>query len=458
MTTLKLFLLACFLIALSACTHKLSDSVGTTSTSSDGGGAGPAAGDVAGSPDMVSLEEIVVSASKPSRKSRRSKEESIPDTPKNTTDIQSGTITAADYDDQLNRKLYLDYASKFLQKTTTNKLPFLDLHQRITFTIQDANGNSAPGVAVEVFAENKLLKKLKTPANGNVYLYPTYDKLPESFELKVFNKTSKLVANKKLTLSDLEYGSSHIISINESLKSNTQLDLAVVLDTTGSMGDELAYLKKELRAIIINIDEANSNLDIKVGLVVYRDTSDAYVTRKFDFIGVDKLIATLAAQNYNGGGDYPEAMDQALASANSLSWRPQSTKVMLLVADAPPHDEKSQAAWDQAEIARSQQIHILPVGASGVGDKAQYLMRAMAALTQSRYIFLTDDSGVGNKHAEPSVDCYVVTRLDNLITRVINGLIVGKRIEAKNESIVRRKGNYQNGLCTTDEKAPSNAS
>jgi hypothetical protein len=120
---------------------------------------------------------------------------------------------------------------------------------------------------------------------------------------------------------------------------------------------------------------------------------------------------------------------------------------MLLVADAPPHDDKAQAAWEQAEIARSRQIHIVPVAASGVGDKAQYLMRAMAALTQSRYIFLTDDSGVGNPHSEPSVDCYAVSRLDNLITRVVNGLILGERIEAKDNEIIRRKGNYQNGVC-----------
>ena len=38
-------------------------------------------------------------------------------------------------------------------------------------------------------------------------------------------------------------------------------------------------------------------------------------------------------------------------------------------------------------------------------------MRAMAAATQSRYLFLTDDSGIGNPHAPPAIDCYRVTKL-----------------------------------------------
>jgi hypothetical protein len=35
----------------------------------------------------------------------------------------------------------------------------------------------------------------------------------------------------------------------------------------------------------------------------------------------------------------------------------------------------------------------------------------MAALTQGRYILLTDDSGIGNAHAEPDIACHVATRL-----------------------------------------------
>lgn len=458
MSLLKLMLITTALFALSACAEKHvsseSPSGGDVRSSAEKGD------DAAGAP----MEEIAVSASSGPRKSKRlARISSDSDTPKipvisspePQTEIQSGTITGADYDDQLNSQLYLDYASKFLQNNKNTNLPFLDLSQRITLTIHDSNNKPIQGLTVKVLSGDDTIKVLNTPKNGEILLYPRYDKLPESFKVNVLDRKSRTLFSKTFSLKNLKDNALKTITLDKPFSTNKTLDLALVIDTTGSMGDELAYLKKELRAIANNINNANPNLDVNVGLVVYRDAGDSYVTSQFDFTNTDDLVKTLLEQSYGGGGDYPEAMDQALVSANSLSWRKNSTKVMLLVADAPPHDDKVQATWEQAEIARSKQIHIVPVAASGVGDKAQYLMRAMAALTQSRYLFLTDDSGVGNPHAEPSVDCYVVSRLDNLITRVINGLILGQRIEANDDDIIRRKGNYQNGVCTTLEQTPS---
>jgi hypothetical protein len=136
-----------------------------------------------------------------------------------------------------------------------------------------------------------------------------------------------------------------------------------------------------------------------------------------------------------------------LAEALNFEWRETSTKVSLLVADAPPHNEHLNATWESALQARSQQIHIVPLAASGVADIAEYMMRSMAALTNSRYLFLTDDSGVGATHSEPEVDCYIVTRLDSLIKRVLNQIITGNRSEPSSEEIIRQTGNYSSGVC-----------
>ena len=93
----------------------------------------------------------------------------------------------------------------------------------------------------------------------------------------------------------------------------------------------------------------------------------------------------------------------------------------------------------------------MPVAASGVEESAQYVMRTMAALTQSRYIFLTDDSGVGNPHAEPDVACYVVSRLDQLIARVLAGLAEGRRIEPAQGEVIRVVGDYDRGRCRAQQ-------
>ena len=74
-------------------------------------------------------------------------------------------------------------------------------------------------------------------------------------------------------------------------------------------------------------------------------------------------------------------------------------------------------------------------------------MRAMAAVTQSRYTFLTDDSGIGNPHAPPAIDCYLVTRLDHLLRRVIDSQLSGRRVEPSQSEIVRSVGQYDAGRC-----------
>jgi hypothetical protein len=76
-------------------------------------------------------------------------------------------------------------------------------------------------------------------------------------------------------------------------------------------------------------------------------------------------------------------------------------------------------------------------------------MRMMAATTHGRYLFLTDDSGVGNAHAEPRVPCYVVTRLDQLLIRVIAGELSGQRTEAAPDQIVRSVGQQDGGVCAS---------
>jgi hypothetical protein len=166
------------------------------------------------------------------------------------------------------------------------------------------------------------------------------------------------------------------------------------------------------------------------------------------------MQASLRAQYADGGGDYPEAMDLALARAVAQDWRPDAVKSLLLVADAPPHDENIGKAWRAAEAARAGRIQIVPVAASGVADTAEYVMRAMAAATQSRYIFLTDDSGIGNPHAPPAVDCYLVTRLDTLVRRVLDTQISGRRVEPREGEVIRSVGQYDNGKCVLPPDYP----
>ena len=307
-----------------------------------------------------------------------------------------------------------------------------------------------------VSAGEQVFARLKVPADGVVNIFPGFDKLPASFQVTVTAPDGSTKVTQTLQLDELTAGNKTPISLPVSLAANTKIDVTLVLDTTNSMADEIKYLQAELTQVFKDIAADYPGASIRAGLVAYRDVDDLYVTKAFPFTeDLSRFNTDLATLFAGGGGDSPEAMDRGMNGALSLDWRADSTKVILLVADAPPHEYEVQDTWKAALKAREQQIHILPVGASGLGKRAEFIMRSMAALTHSRYIFLTDDSGVGNAHDEPSVDCYVVTRLDASIRRAMASLIKGKREEPTASEVIRTQGNYREGACVQFAPMPT---
>jgi hypothetical protein len=228
------------------------------------------------------------------------------------------------------------------------------------------------------------------------------------------------------------------------------LDVALVLDTTGSMGDEIRYLKTEFLALSSRIEALHPDAEQRWALVVYRDLGDEFVTRTFDF-GSDPAAyqATLAAQWADGGGDLPEAPELALADANQLGWRTDDATARLLfwVADAPHHAVNAEAMAAAIRGAQGMRIHVYPIASSGIDALAEQSMRSAAQLTGGRYLFLTDDSGVGNAHAEPTVPCYFVTKLDDAVLRMIDIELTGAYYEPAESEIIRTGGNPTSGAC-----------
>jgi von Willebrand factor type A domain len=284
---------------------------------------------------------------------------------------------------------------------------------------------------------------LATLADGTAVFHPGLDRLGSSVRIGVAGAPVR-----RIEIAGSAGSQRQSVTVRSGAVAVRKFDLLLAIDTTGSMGDEINYLKSELRTILADLRRSHPGLDIRLGLVAYKDEGDVYVTRTFPFVSsLEAMQSNLQAQYAEGGGDYPEAMDLALARAVAQDWRPDAVKSLLLVADAPPHDENIGKAWRYAEAARAKRIQIVPVAASGVGDVAEYVMRAMAAATQSRYIFLTDDSGIGNPHATPAVDCFLVTRLDRLVRRVLDSQISGRRVEPREGEVIRSVGQYEGGKC-----------
>ncbi|HEX8238496.1 MAG TPA: vWA domain-containing protein [Allosphingosinicella sp.] len=356
---------------------------------------------------------------------------------------QSGLLTAGDHDDLLNAELYASYAGNYLQRSNLRDLPKLDTRRVLTVAVQDESGRPVPFARVTLTCADGNSLSLATLADGTVAFHPWLDRLGSTVRLSVPG-----AAPRRIGIADAPGSQRQSVTVRSGAIPVRKFDLMLAIDTTGSMGDEIAYLKSELRTILADLRRSHPGLDIRLGLVAYRDQGDVFVTRTYPFVSnLEAMQANLAAQYASGGGDYPEAMDLALARAVSQDWRPEAVKSLLLVADAPPHDENIGKAWRAVEAARAKRIQIVPVAASGVGDVAEYVMRAMAAATQSRYIFLTDDSGIGNPHATPAVDCFLVTRLDRLVRRVLDSQISGRRVEPREGEVIRSVGRYEGGKC-----------
>jgi uncharacterized protein YegL len=120
-----------------------------------------------------------------------------------------------------------------------------------------------------------------------------------------------------------------------------RVEVVFVLDTTGSMSGLIHAAQEKIWSIASTLAQARQAPEISMGLVAYRDRGDAYVTQVVDLNrDLDSMYTKLMDFAAEGGGDGPEAVNEALqAAVERMSWSPdQSTyKVVFLVGDAPPH-------------------------------------------------------------------------------------------------------------------------
>jgi len=120
-----------------------------------------------------------------------------------------------------------------------------------------------------------------------------------------------------------------------------RIEVAFVLDTTGSMTGLIEGAKRKIWTIARQMVGGRPTPAIKLGLIAYRDRGDEYVTRIFDLTDdIDAVYVYLMEFRAQAGGDNPESVNQALNEAvTRLSWdkNPGTLRIVFLVGDAPPH-------------------------------------------------------------------------------------------------------------------------
>lgn len=202
------------------------------------------------------------------------------------------------------------------------------------------------------------------------------------------------------------------------------VDIVWAVDATGSMGDEIEYLKTELLDVIGRAKANNPDLAVRMGTVFYRDQGDEYITKSSALTpDIAKTVGFIRNQFAGGGGDYPEAVHSALEEAIfNQPWSETAiARICFVVLDASPHQSPEINASLERSIreAARRGIRIVPVTASGIQKDTEFLMKFFGLATNGTYVFLTDHSGIGGKHLEPTSDEYKVEPLNDLLVRLI---------------------------------------
>lgn len=338
-------------------------------------------------------------------------------------------LNAGEIDDNSAWDAHLSYRQNFLP-AYSGLVHDVDVTQRQIITVTDPQGLPIIGARVMVYSGQTLLTESRTYATGETLFFPSAWQGGGQQSYHVVVQKDETAVEFSL---DPNAGSDWVVELDATNHADSiPLDVLFLLDSTGSMADEIAQLQTNILAISEQINQIPGNVDTRYGLVTYRDRGDAYVTMQYDFVSnVTEFQTSLMAVQAGGGGDTPESLNEALHLAvQGLQWRGDDTiKLIFLVADAAPHlDYANDFDYAQEMVVASWEgIKIHPIASSGLTPDGEYIFRQLAQYTMGRFLFLTYQSGTSGAPGTQRTDLeastennnYSVEYLDELVLRLI---------------------------------------
>ena len=351
-------------------------------------------------------------ASRRKRKARRSDEQS------------SGLLTAGEWNDLEHWKFWTNIIN---DNDYSGKMSYWKFYpqQLVAVKVVDGNDIGVANVPVTLLNGKQVEFTTKTDNEGYAYCWINlfHDKNQNQNDLWLI--VDGVVISGQLKISSRENRKLNINTVvdKDAKHPKTTADIAFIVDATGSMSDEIRFLKSDLN-YIIDRAKFESNIGLRTAALFYRDIGDSYLTRHDDFTdNVARTQEFVSRQSANGGGDYPEAVHTALeASLEKLSWDEGArARIAFLILDAPAHYEEDiiKSLQNSIRLFAKKGIKLIPVAASGVDKETEFMLRFFDLATGGTYVFLTDDSGIGNSHIKATVGNYQVESLAELMIRLI---------------------------------------
>ncbi len=302
-------------------------------------------------------------------------------------------LLASQVDDNAAYTAFLSYVNGYSGARTFAP----DLSERYFVQVTNSQQRPVADATVDISSTGQALYSAHTGSDGRVVFFPRALQgaaNAQKFDISVHRDQ----ASAQTSLVRGSGNDTAPITLAIAPDSAVNLDVVFLIDSTGSMDDEIAKIKSSVHNIAERISQLPSAPHLRLALVTYRDrgADNEYVTHKWDFTTDVNTFAnelnTLVAYN---GGDYPEDINAGLLDTISLPGWGQSNshnlRLVFLVGDAPPHldypDEQQYPTLSQ--MAASKGIKIFPIAASGLDDSGEFIFRNMAAMTLGKFVFLT---------------------------------------------------------------------
>ena len=184
-------------------------------------------------------------------------------------------------------------------------------------------------------------------------------------------------------------------------------DVVLLVDTTGSMGGPITNIRNNLHQVITDVQAAQPTAQLAVAS--YRDTGDGaelFRVRQDLTANEPALQAAVDGLAAGGGGDTPEAWINALfqVSTGAISYRPGSSRIVVLVGDSSSHDPSNgHTLADAIAALQASAARVIAVAVSGGGNGLNAAGQATAVV-----------NATGGQ--------LVPATADNVTTAILNGL------------------------------------
>ena len=338
---------------------------------------------------------------------------------------QFAPLKAGEVDDNADFAAYLDYLRSYSGPPTH----VADVSERYIITVVNDRQQPVLDARVRLFDGDRPVFEGRTYAGGKTIVFPRALGISEQVPaLRMLVEKGNHTVEGMLQRGQDET-QTVVLPDAVALSQPLRLDVLFLLDSTGSMGDEIAQIQRTIVSIAERIDQLEPRPALRFGLVAYRDRGDLYVTRAYDFTpDVAAFRELLLSVSADGGGDTPESLNEALhAAVNDVGWADDAVRLIFLVADAPPHRDYPQDYdyLQEVRAAVAQGIKVYPIAASNSDEQAEYVFRQLAQQTLAHFIFLTYQPGQNAgppgdttvHHVDPQA--FTVERLDDLVVQVV---------------------------------------